>query len=307
MWRSWISGSLAGALLLAVRIPGETRAESSDVKAASAALAVNAHCSAFRWTPSSQSKYGAIIIAAELNGSAIDLQLDTGSDATIIYGTYADERGWSVASEKRFAPRALSVSGVDLTGGYVYVMRTMHSEGLRGTLGLADLSGKIVVIDYPAYRFCIFRPAEVPDEITSRSHFAHAILRNGKLFLPLQFGAAGGSDFIFDTGSSEVPLNINHRLWREVTGLAEPTLAPIKMKGSAWGKPITMDGAPPAQTEAHVGPIVVKLRNVYTKEGADDEFADEPFKVSGIIGNAPFWDGIVTLDLTPYARFGLID
>jgi hypothetical protein len=45
---------------------------------------------------------------------------------------------------------------------------------------------------------------------------------------------------------------------------------------------------------------------VFTKQGAPDGFAKMSYKVDGVMGNVPVWDGIVVLDLTANVEFRFI-
>lgn len=53
-----------------------------------------------------------------------------------------------------------------------------------------------------------------------------------------------------------------------------------------------------------LGKVNLEKPLVFTNAAAPNEFAGWPYRAEGVIGNAPFWNGIVVLDLTVRARLG---
>jgi hypothetical protein len=110
---------------------------------------------------------------------------------------------------------------------------------------------------------------------------------------------------MFDTGSSESPLMVDLANWTKITGLTGPEKAPVKHQSSSWGKSVLFYGAP-ALSQLTLGRIELGIPIAFTKQGAPDNFAKMSYRVDGIIGNAPFWEGIVVLDLTANVQVSFI-
>jgi hypothetical protein len=271
---------------------------------ASDALQDRAECVAFEWYRGKTSEKGAIIVPVTADGRTMRWQLDTGADVNMTYGDVAERAGLSKAGDKRFRVRQLLIGTTSIVDSLTFIRRDMGSEGgVTGTLGLNSLLGRIAVIDYPKQRFCLFSEANLPEPFWSAT-FAKAVLRDRKLFLPLQIGRFRSDALLFDTGASEVPLSIDAPLWHRLTGKGSIEAAEKRIHGVAWGAPVTLFGAP-ASAAMQVGDIDLGAQMLYT-ERTDDTFAASDYKIDGTIGNAPFWHGIVVLDLTVRMRFGFV-
>jgi len=231
-------------------------------------------------------------------------QLDTGADVNMSYGDVADRAGLSREDSTSFPVRKLQIGTTIISDTLTFIRREMSSDGdVTGTLGLNSLMGRIAIIDYPAQRFCLFDEANLPAPFWSTS-YTKAILRDRKFFIPVQVGGFRSDAVLFDTGSSEVPLNIDAPLWVSATGRLSVEQSDKRISGQAWGKKITLFGAL-ASDELHMGEISLGKQIIYTEQ-TDDTFAKSDYKIDGIMGNAAVWDGVVVLDLTVRTRFGLI-
>lgn len=273
---------------------------------ASASLAKRPECVAFRWLPNDTgSERGGISVPVTVNGRTLPMQLDTGANATSLYGRYPVTAGWTKAGAESFRATRFAVAGRSVDRPLVYVNADMAGEpDLRGTLGLPALLGRIAVIDYPGRRFCLFDDADLPPALATATS-VRAMLRGGKVFLPIRSGDFASDTIVFDTGSSEMPLHVDLAMWKRLTGRATTDAAPATIKGLAWGKPFTLAGAPAAAPvmlgEEGLGPVTV-----FTNPDAPDSFADWPMRTEGVLGNASLWDGIVILDLTAKMRFAWV-
>jgi hypothetical protein len=118
-------------------------------------------------------------------------------------------------------------------------------------------------------------------------------------------GAFASEAIVFDTGSSELPLNVDLATWRDLTGRPDTRDAPSRYRGSAWGKPLVIPGAPSAGS-LRIGKTDLGRVTVFTNPAQPAGFADWPVRTDGVLGNAPVWDGIVVLDLTARVRFAII-
>ena len=298
--------SMALAALALCVAPAMASAAPPSLAAASASLAKRSECVPFRWLPNDTgSERGGIGVPVEVNGRTLPMQLDTGANATSLYGRYPVAAGWAKAGAESFRATRFTVAGRPVDRPRVHVNADMAEEAdLRGTLGLPALFGRIAVIDYPGRRFCLFDEADLPPAL-ARASYVRAMLRGGKVFVPIRSGGFASDTIVFDTGSSEMPLHVDLAVWKRLTGRATTDAAPAAIKGLAWGKPFTLAGAPTAAPvvlgDEGLGPITV-----FTNPDAPESFADWPMRTEGVLGNASLWDGIVILDLTARIRFGWV-
>ncbi len=273
---------------------------------ASASLAGKAQCVPFAWLPNDKGgERGGISIPVEVNGMTLPLQLDTGANVTILYGQFAAKAGWAKKGDENFQARSFKVVGTAIDRPKIYINTDLDDDPtVRGTLGLPALLGKITVIDYPAKRFCVFAEADLPAPLR-KADFVRAMLRNAKFHVPVTSGGFKSDTVVFDTGSSEMPLHVDLLQWKALTGRNSTDRAPASIKGMAWGKPFTLAGAL-SLSPVMIGETTLGKVDVFTNPGAPTSFSDWPVQTDGVLGNAPFWDGIVILDLTANVRFSMI-
>jgi hypothetical protein len=271
-----------------------------------ASLTGKRQCVAFSWLANDKgSPRGGISVPVRINGRSIPLQLDTGANVTSLYGAFPIKAGWAAKGSNTFRAKVFELADATLDRLEVYVNSDMEEDAsLRGTLGLPALIGRIAVIDYPGKRFCLFAEADLPAPL-QKATFVRAMLRNAKLHVPIRTGAFTSDTIVFDTGSSEMPLHVDLTAWKRITGRTATAAAPSTIQGTAWGKPLTLVGAP-AASPVTLGNLPLGTVTVFTNPDAPESFADWPVPTDGVLGNAPLWDGIVILDLTARVRFGVI-
>jgi hypothetical protein len=296
---------LAFAAASAVPTPPASVA-SAALRRATASLDNKSQCVPFNWIANDKgSARGAITVPVVVNGRPLRMQLDTGADVTSLYGHLAEQSGWAKAGNETFRAARFTVAGTDLDRPIVYVNSDMEEDAkVQGTLGLPALVGKVAVLDYPGKRFCLFAEADVPAAV-AEAPSVRAMLRNSKLYVPLSIGAFTSDAFVFDTGSSELPLNVDLATWRTLTGRATIEGAPASYQGSAWGKPLVLPGAP-SSSPLTIGKTAFGRVIVFTNPAQPTGFIDWPVQTVGVLGNAPVWEGIVVLDLTAKVRFAII-
>jgi len=259
-------------------------------------------CAPFEWAAAEGiSDRAGIMLHATVNGRPTTLQLDTGADANILDGPVAgwgltgDERGWSEAS--------LRVGDIDL-GRSPVLGRGNAGDELSGTLGLAGLHNHIVVINYPAQRFCVAQSASAP--LLQTADFIDARVTAGKFWIPVTANGARYENFFFDTGASIFPLSVDLDLWRTLTG-DDPEHADHVVDVPSWGRTIQLRGSEPIGAVS-VGGTSFEEPLVYYTSSAPTFFADWrfPFPVHGLVGNAPFFERVVVIDLREGTyRFGV--
>lgn len=294
---SWTLAVLQAAVASAVGV---------TVQDASSSLQGKAQCVPFDWVSDDESSpRAAISVPIKINGKIVRLQLDTGSDATILYGHVADHAGWVSHGHKSFRATSLMIGSTSIDRPEIYIASDMEEDArLVGTLGLPELMGRITVIDYPRQRFCLFSEADLPAPLKSAT-YVRADLRHSKFFVPVAFDAFHSDAVVFDTGSSSMPLIVDLDTWKKVTGLADVAHASTAIKGTAWGKQVTMSGAPAVGTMM-VGKLGLGKATVFTDGDQPTAYADWPFRAAGVLGNASLWNGIVIVDLTAKVRFGFV-
>lgn len=294
------------ALTLAILQAATASTVGVTLQDASSSLQDKGQCVSFSWVSEDKSTPRAAIgVPIGINGSVVQLQLDTGSGATILYGQIADRSGWNSDGRESFRATSLLIGSTSVDRPEIYVDRDMEEDaGLVGTLGLPELMGRIAVIDYPHQRFCLFSEADLPSAL-KRATYVRADLRNSKFFVPVAVDAFQSEAVVFDTGSSLMPLSVDVATWRKVTGLTDVAQAPTAIRGTAWGKPVTMSGAPTTDT-LRVGKLSLAKPTVFTDGDRPTQYADWPFRADGVLGNAALWDGIVIVDLTAKVRFGFV-
>lgn len=300
------AATIITATMLAMSANASTSATGVTLAEASASLVGKSQCIAFTWLPNDKgSPRGGISVPVRINGQTLPLQLDTGANVTSLYGQFPIRTGWATKGSETFRARGFELAGARLDRPEVYLNADMEEDAdLRGTLGLPALMGRIAVIDYPKQRFCLFDEADLPAPLT-KAAFVRAMLRNAKFHVPIRTGAFTSDTIVFDTGSSEMPLHVDLAAWKRITGRATTAAAPSTIQGTAWGKPLTLAGAP-AAAPVMLGDLPLGTVTVFTNPDAPDSFADWPVPTDGVLGNAPLWDGIVILDLTARVRFGWI-
>lgn len=281
-------------------VPAQTSAQT-----ATALIDGRGECVRFRWDPDSVRKAG-LSIPITLNGREMWFQLDTGTNTDIIYGSIAVDAGWTSKDAKSFRATELKVGSTRLNNAPVAVYRNQPVEETAGEIGLADLVGRVAVIDYPAQRFCLFAPGGAPKALLAQAHWAEGALRNGKFFVPMSVGTSPEKEVIFDTGSSEFPLWVDLPLWRQITGLEDLSTAKQEVRGNHFSTPVIFKGAPTI-VPLKIGPISIGSRIAYTKIGDPNMFASWPYVAAGIIGNEPFWEGTILIDLSDSrTRLGVV-
>jgi hypothetical protein len=147
----------------------------------------------------------------------------------------------------------------------------------------------------------------VPPEINDRVEWVAAELRNGKLFVPVRVGGQTVEGLFFDTGASGLPLSVDQALWRTLTGREgeRDATSRLSVTGSGVGAPARVIGAP-ARGALEVGGVRVESPLVYFHGTEPEHFRSWSFPATGLIGNAPFKDGIVLLSLGVWPAFGIL-
>ena len=260
----------------------------------------------FRWDPNPQgSAQGSISLPVILNGKAMWFQLDTGTNVDIVYGDIADKAGWVRPNGRSFRATDLSIGTTHISQSPMSVWRDQPIAETSGEIGLANLVGKVTVIDFPGRRFCLFAPGEISSELKPYVEWVEADLRNGKFFVPVSSPGFTTRSIIFDTGSSELPLWVDLARWRSMTGSQTSESGTYHIAGNSFTKPVMFNGEKSIGSVL-LGDINLGVQVVYTKEGDPEFFSHFPYLADGIMGNAAFKDRLIIIDLADdHTRLGL--
>jgi hypothetical protein len=260
----------------------------------------------FEWSAAKGvSDRAAMRLPADLDGTKGWLQFDTGLDVTLVYGDLPAERKWETHDGMYHVPR-VRIGDMDLGPAWLRGRVDADTKGKRlGSLGLDLLVGKWVLIDYPGRRIAFMNPGDAPLWLLQRATWTPAELRDAKFFLTVVLGGKTVGGIFFDTGASAFDITVDYKKWTELTGITDPDSATTRWTVSSWGSQLTALGAPAK------GPLVIGSarlpdpRVFYLKE-QPELFTQWPFPATGLVGNAPFWDRVVILDLGLRPRFGLV-
>lgn len=261
-------------------------------------------CVSLEWFDDSASGFA---VPVELEGHTYRFQFDTGADATILYGTeLARNRGWKL--ETRGARSEVRLSGSvgarRFSDARLVVLPDMPGGELAGTLGMDLLVDRVTLIDFARQRVCIYDTP--PADLERRATFVPATLDHDRLFPEVALAGQIYRRILFDTGSSQFALWGSFESWKRWTGLKGELGATQRVEGKAWGRPMTMLGAP-AIGALTIGPLSVERPMAFFRKETPDPFGDWPMPTEGVLGNAPFLRAAIVLDgRRAKPRFGVI-
>lgn len=311
------SSCLLAGLTPAAAIEPETAAsaEPTALKPQTAArldsLFLSLPYASFEWAASEGvSDRAAMKIPVSLDGSDAWMQFDTGLDATVVYGDLAKRRGWETLEGMYRVPGfdigAIPFGPIWLRTREDIAVDLSHPSESVGSIGLDILVGRVAVIDYPGRRLALLAHGQVPRWMWQHATWAPAELRDGKLFINVVLGGESLDGIFFDTGASAFEMTVDFDTWRDLTGCAGPEEASVRWNIASWGNRVTAVGAP-AKGPLVIGSAEIREPRVFYVEEQPRQFAGWPFPAKGLVGNAPFWDQVVILDLGIRPRFGLLE
>jgi hypothetical protein len=264
-------------------------------------------CTAFEWEPwKAVSDKGAIKVPIKFGRKTYWFQLDTGSDGTIVYGKIDKSLG---LKEGQNSVRLTNVElgRMKFPVARLYINPNMHPEpgGIAGTVGLDLFMGNVAVIDFPGKRFCLMPKADAPTELRTQSESVKAVIRDGKFFIETKLNGQRLDDLFYDSGSSAMALSVDFEVWKSLTGLSGEEQATKKYAGSSWGKPMNFIGGE-TKGELEIGEMKLGKQLAFYRSQPLDFFKKFPFTTVGNIGNAPFFDKVIILDLGVHPAFRII-
>lgn len=269
-------------------------------------LSSTAACVPFVWhTQPGLPPEGSIQVPVMLDGHSLSLQLDTGANDSQLYGAVADHIVSSSNGARWTTTSSLSIGTTVVHHPRLRLNYAMKADaGEDGTLGLNALVGRITVIDFPKRLLCLFEAGDQPGWLAPTT-WTDADLRSSKLFIPARIGPLHSTAFIFDTGSSAIPVLLSLDDWKTVTGKKSADQATTSFSATSWGTKMTIQGAP-ALGSVTLGSLTTAAPIVYILPG-DASFSSWEGHPAGVIGNRAFLNKTVVLDLTDRVRFGILN
>jgi hypothetical protein len=261
----------------------------------------------FQWVgKAGVSERAAMIVPVELDGISGWFQLDTGLDVSEISAGDGVVARWDLF-DGQYHVQDVRIGGMRLGPAWIHGSREPAQDSdIIGSLGLDLLVGRVLLIDYPQHRLTITTPGELPLQVLQRTSWTPAELRDAKLFLTVTLGRSCVTGLFFDTGASAFAVTVGYRKWLELTGATGPESATTRWNVSSWGTPMTALGAP-VEGSLIIGSARIEHPLVFFLQEKPELFAEWPFPATGLVGNAPFWDRVVLVDLGLRPRFGLLE
>lgn len=205
-------------------------------------------CVSFEWEPwKGFSEKGAIRVPIKYGGKNHWFQLDTGADATIIYGKPDKSLNWNETQGQSWTRLTdVEFGGMKIPVARFYNMPSMPSKSgyIEGMIGLDLFIGNVAVIDFPGKRLCLMPQPDAPPEFLTKSRSAKALIRDGKFFIVnAKVNGQKVDGLFYDTGASATALGVDFENWKTMTGNSGEEQASVKAAGYSWGKPMNFIGA----------------------------------------------------------------
>ncbi len=244
-----------------------------------------------------------------LNAEGV-FQFDLGVPYSILYGrSFPGDalKPFGTSRTVRFNGRQIPIVDVSITFPTVKVEDPAlledfggdeELEGYRilGTVGINMVEGKVLIIDFPRKRMAIL-PA-IPDTLNVKLAPLKRT-RSGHIVLEVEMDGQK-VNFAYDSGSSIFGLLTTHEIWQRLTD----GVITDSFNIYAWGQKHTVYAAK-LKRKVSIAGVPLQIEEAHY---VDIPGGDEFFKANGItamMGNRPFWNMVVILDLKE-GRFGIL-
>ena len=179
-------------------------------------------------------EHAALLVPVRLDGAASPavMQLDTGADASVLYGVPYHPRS---SADPCATQRECTLSGEFGATRFENVQFRVDPKfgaspppgevAHLGTIGAQFFEHRVLLLDFVAGRIVI-------------------LTRNHKMFVALTLNGAEVRELFFDTGSSAMALMTTRGRWLEWTGRQPGDPQNRKFIASSWGKRVRAIGAP---------------------------------------------------------------
>jgi hypothetical protein len=237
------------------------------------------------------------------NNRKLYAQLDTGSDATILYGNLLRKYGIAVDSTASNAPAFRWYGHDGATGplekaGYIdWSMDSDIDSGSAdlsrqsiGTIGLDKVVGKILILDFQKNRYEVLTDTlALRGAIPESVDYCDAEISYNKFYVNVQMGPDTIFGVRYDCGASISTLILPLDWWQWATGLKGDEPQVVKDSIVSWGNLIE-EWRAPARYELTFGKMRIKSPMV-TYVG----WADPTLTNAKLLGNALFYDDYVLI------------
>lgn len=267
---------------------------------------IQSNCTPFEWvTDVDGAEKAAMVVTANVAGRKTKLQFDTGSDVSGLYlgafqelTTNRNEYGYDITTID------LKAGELDL-GRQPFHRMPWPTSLVSGRIGLQALIGKIIRIDYPNQQICQITKEQF-EQHRLHMHLVPAEIRSRKLFLISKLAGTINDDLFFDTGASLYELLVDKTNWQHLTGRQGNESDNLQISGWSHDQLVTTIGAPLA-TQLALGSFVAEESMVHFIAEQPRRFEHNTIEAEGLIGNAPFFDDVVVMDLRKEeAWFGIL-
>lgn len=281
--------------------------------------AEQSHFNKFEWAGAEFNKIfypkAAILVPVNVAGISKILfaQLDTGSNGTFFYGNVLEKRGVKFDSTNRGYVKFSWLGGNEIPDAgrdSAFVSWSMDDsvnlssekpeDNIVGTIGLNEVLGKILVLDFPEQKYAIFSDSsELPAGLRDRLKYVPAVINNARFYVNIVIGKDTLKDIFYDTGASMSTLTLPLQDWRRATGLQGDESEIVRDSVFSWGKKIEVLKAS-SKADLQFGSIHIKSPMV-----EHVEWPDTSFNNYRLMGNAPFYDDYTVVVDCKYSRMGI--
>jgi hypothetical protein len=272
----------------------------------------DAACVPLEWSAApGMGERAGILVPVRFGKVTLLLQLDTGSNRSFLYGRDVLRRhGWQAeaGSPHDRTLRSGALGGKPFENHPFLVLDEMResSDGQRtlsGTAGLDLLAGAVTLIDMQRQRVCVVETPRA--ELTAGFATVDARIDHEKLFIAARVGQRAVPNLFYDSGASAFSLVVDYPDWKLLTGQEADAPGVRENKAMAWGRALTVLSAPLAEP-LMIGELTLPDAQASFVYERPTMFSHFPFPARGLIGNRPFFDRAVLLDLRPgQTRFGI--
>ena len=301
-WTTLFTIASSFCLTFAVVSGGKVRAAEKSVQDLSAAQS----CFSFVWahTHGDRHSRAGIMVPVEINDQRGYMQLDTGAPQTVLYGAVTDRSGLTDPARDTLLPRKFCAGSYCWTPSPLKIDRRKPASNPKiiGHLGLDILQSHETLIDYPSRHIC----ALAGDERNLKVTWSPAVVSAVSFFISGTIGATHLDRLLFDTGFGPFTVSVFPATWDALPSLPEPATPPMPIEGHSYdGTQVHVQGklvagtvtlGPTTLTQPLVYEMPENLQPIVAQRGA-----------TGVVGDAPFLDQQIILDMRKPARFGVIN
>src|ERR1051326_4932958 len=172
--------------------------------------------------------HAALMVEIQLDGmdTPAIMQLDLGSDATMVYGV---PYGQLHRNDGAAGQNSVSLSGMLANcrfQGERFHVRADFGDPITpgkpislGTVGLDFFAQRILVLDFVRQRLAVLnKGVDLPPTVQHQIDVTPIETRNGKMFVAVTLNGREEHGLFYDTGSSLFSLMTTRNRWRELTG-----------------------------------------------------------------------------------------